>query len=36
MCCPEVVEEDVLEIQDGRHPVVEQWLRGVALCTRTM
>lgn len=25
--CPEVVEEDVLEIRDGRHPVVEQALR---------
>jgi len=26
--CPEVVEEDVLDIRDGRHPVVEQSLRG--------
>jgi len=26
--CPEVVEEDVLDIRDGRHPVVEQMLRG--------
>jgi DNA mismatch repair protein MutS len=25
--CPEVVEEDILEIRDGRHPVVEQALR---------
>ncbi len=25
--CPEVIEEDVLEIRDGRHPVVEQSLR---------
>jgi DNA mismatch repair protein MutS len=26
--CPEVVDEDVLEILDGRHPVVEQTLLG--------
>jgi DNA mismatch repair protein MutS len=26
--CPEVVEEDVLEILEGRHPVVEQMLSG--------
>jgi DNA mismatch repair protein MutS len=26
--CPEVLEEDVLEIQNGRHPVVEQALGG--------
>ncbi len=26
---PEVVEEDVLEIRDGRHPVVEEFLREV-------
>jgi len=26
--CPEVVEEDVLEIHNGRHPVVEQTLGG--------
>lgn len=26
--CPEVVEEDVLELRDGRHPVVEQTLLG--------
>lgn len=26
--CPEVLEEDILEIQDGRHPVVEQALIG--------
>ncbi len=26
--CPEVVEEDVLEIREGRHPVVEQLLSG--------
>ncbi len=26
--CPEVVEEDVLAIQEGRHPVVEQTLSG--------
>jgi DNA mismatch repair protein MutS len=26
--CPQVVEEDVLDIRDGRHPVVEQSLRG--------
>jgi DNA mismatch repair protein MutS len=26
--CPEVVEEDVLEIWEGRHPVVEQMLSG--------
>jgi DNA mismatch repair protein MutS len=26
--CPEVVEEDVLEIREGRHPVVEQMLSG--------
>ena len=26
--CPEVVEEDLLEIQGGRHPVVEQTLGG--------
>ena len=26
---PEVVEEDVLDIRDGRHPVVEEFLRGV-------
>jgi DNA mismatch repair protein MutS len=25
---PEIVEEDVLEIRDGRHPVVEEFLRG--------
>jgi len=25
---PEVVEEDVLEIRDGRHPVVEEFLHG--------
>ncbi len=25
---PEIVEEDVLEIRDGRHPVVEEYLRG--------
>jgi DNA mismatch repair protein MutS len=25
---PEVVEEDVLDIRDGRHPVVEEFLRG--------
>jgi DNA mismatch repair protein MutS len=26
--CPDVVEEDVLEIREGRHPVVEQMLSG--------
>ncbi len=26
--CPEVVEEDILEIHNGRHPVVEQTLGG--------
>jgi DNA mismatch repair protein MutS len=26
--CPQVVEEDVLEIRDGRHPVVEKTLSG--------
>ncbi len=26
--CPEVLEEDVLDIRDGRHPVVEQTLLG--------
>ncbi|MCS6908135.1 MAG: DNA mismatch repair protein MutS [Anaerolineales bacterium] len=26
--CPEVVEEDVLEIREGRHPVVERTLSG--------
>ncbi len=26
--CPEVVEQDVLDIRDGRHPVVEQTLVG--------
>jgi DNA mismatch repair protein MutS len=26
--CPEVVAEDVLELNDGRHPVVEHTLRG--------
>ncbi len=26
--CPQVVEEDVLEIEEGRHPVVEQSLQG--------
>ncbi len=26
--CPQVVEEDVLEIRDGRHPVVEKALSG--------
>jgi DNA mismatch repair protein MutS len=26
--CPEVVEQDLLDIRDGRHPVVEQSLRG--------
>jgi len=26
--CPNVVEEDVLEIREGRHPVVEQMLSG--------
>ncbi|MCJ7678009.1 MAG: DNA mismatch repair protein MutS [Anaerolineales bacterium] len=25
---PEVVDEDVLDIRDGRHPVVEEYLRG--------
>jgi DNA mismatch repair protein MutS len=25
---PEIVEQDVLEIRDGRHPVVEEFLRG--------
>jgi len=25
---PEIVDEDVLEIRDGRHPVVEEYLRG--------
>jgi DNA mismatch repair protein MutS len=27
-CRPEVVEDDVLEIRDGRHPVVEEFLVG--------
>ena len=26
--CPEVVEEDILEITNGRHPVVEQTIKG--------
>jgi DNA mismatch repair protein MutS len=26
--CPEVVDEDILDIRDGRHPVVEQLLSG--------
>ena len=26
--CPEVVDEDILEIKSGRHPVVEQTLQG--------
>ena len=30
--CPQVVAEDVLEIRDGRHPVVEQMLERRALC----
>jgi DNA mismatch repair protein MutS len=27
-CCPEVLEEDILEIYEGRHPVVELFLSG--------
>ncbi|MDR3144086.1 MAG: DNA mismatch repair protein MutS [Puniceicoccales bacterium] len=26
-CCPEIVDEDCLEISDGRHPVIEQILQ---------
>ncbi|MDR1413896.1 MAG: DNA mismatch repair protein MutS [Puniceicoccales bacterium] len=26
-CCPEIVGEDILEITDGRHPVIEQILK---------
>ena len=31
--CPEVTYDDVIEIKDGRHPVVEQFMKDAVLCS---
>ncbi len=31
-CCPQISEDFVLEIKNGRHPVVEQNMQGIGIC----